>query len=219
MESSWCEAKYSSITAGEIKMIIPENYLPKFMKNNWKYRVVISIILVLLTILFFYWQMKKIGIELIKGPDLYEELDLPITHDILDSVAIGLRKYRLDHGSYPKINGKYFFDSIKTYTKMSKLYIYADSINDSNDTIFVKNRGDVGWVKTLVVSENHDNYKDIQHSKIDLSSNVHNYIAVGQNRLYIVYCYKTSDSFLLYSVGKNIKDEHGHGDDVVYHSR
>ncbi len=194
-----------------------ENNLPKFMKNKWKIRVVVGIVLLTVTILFAYWQIRQFEIGLIRGPDLYEEMDLPITHELLDSAAVGLRKYHEQYGHYPKIEGKYFFDSIRKYINIPNVYIYVDSMNIDQDTIFVKNRGDTGWTrvqrvapKDTISSENSNNFH------LNYQTRVRSYLGVGMYKLTIIYRHIEPDSFFIYSIGKNLINENGKGDDIVY---
>jgi hypothetical protein len=177
-------------------IFLPDKFIPNFIRNSWKMRVLIGIFLTLIIISIVYLEIKQWELDLVRGPDLYDEMDLPITHELLDSVAVGLQKYHDQFGYYPQIEGKYFFDSIKKYQNISDVYVYADSITSKGDTIVVKKH-----LKDRLFA-----YKSISHT----------YLGVGIPALRIIYMRITPDSFLLYSVGKNLIDERGKGDDIVY---
>lgn len=165
------------------------------MKKNWKIRVIVGIFILVITILFAYWQLRQFELGLIKGPDLYDEQTLPCTYNLLDSAAIGLRKYHTLFGHYPQAEGKYFFNSIKQFINVSDVYVYADSFTTKGDTIIIRKHG----------------AKKFDYLNID-----HTYLGVGIPQLTITYRRITPDSFLLYSVGKNLVDENGKDDDIVY---
>ncbi len=168
-------------------IFIQEKYLPNFLKKNKGIRVLVGIFLIFFLFVFVYWQIKRTEQNIIRGPDLYNELKIPITYNLFDSLATGLYKYRVQFGHFPQIEGKYFFDSIKPYTNISYIYIYSDSITK----------------KPLNKNSNY------------LTKN-HTFIGIGNKELTIMYKPISPDSFLLYSIGKNLIDESGKGDDIVF---
>lgn len=131
----------------------------------------------------------------IHGPDLYNEVDAKIIPELLDSAAMGLSRFHSAHGHYPQVEGKYFLDSIKEYVNINDAYVYADSLGRQGDTVLVKKP--IGRMF---------DYKIVNHT----------YIGVGIPELTIIYRHIAPDSFLLYSVGKNLVDERGKGDDIIY---
>ncbi len=197
---------------------IPERFIPRVIKQKRWLQIVLGITIVGLLISFAYWQLRQMQLSFIHGPDLYNELDAKIISELLDSTATGLHKYHSDYGHYPQISGKYFIDSIRKYVHIEDVYIYADSINRTRDTLFVKNRGDVGWVKPMKIGDS-NSVGDFTMNDFDQHSPVHTYVGVGIPELTIIYRPVAPDSFLLYSVGKDLKDDHGKGDDVVYKKR
>ncbi len=163
--------------------------------KNYKRRIAVGIFLICLTILFLYWQSKEFLADMTRGPDLYNEVDLPITYEMMDSVSSGLEKYRHHFGHYPNVSGKYFLDSIKQYLAIPDVYIYADSIDKNNDTGVVRKK--VG-------------------DKFKYETYAHTYVGIGTEKLILVYKRINPDSFRLYSVGKNLIDEDGKGDDIEF---
>ncbi len=177
---------------------IPWKYIPSIIKKNRILQIILSVLFFVLVILFIFWQAKQMVDSFSRGPDLYDEMELPITHELLDSAAKGLSIYQQNYGHYPQIEGKYFLDSIKQYININDVYVYADSLSRNGDTIPVKK----------FVGKKF-NYRLISHT----------YIGVGIRELTIIYRNITPNSYFLYSVGKNLIDEHGKGDDVVYKRR
>ena len=128
----------------------------------------------------------------------FEELHLAVALNLMDSVETGLEKYRLAHGHYPNVEGKYFMDSLKAYIGVSHIYVYADSILPD---------GTRKPIDKPVARE--FNYKEIQNT----------FLGVGSTHTTITYKPHAQDSFLLYSTGENGVDEGGGGDDIVQPSK
>ena len=122
-------------------------------------------------------------------------LDKIITQELFDSVKVGLEKFKIINGHYPNYDGKYFFDSIKTFVSIPAVYVYADSLNTNGEYFSIKKK----------VGEKF-NYKDISNT----------YLGIGNKDLIIIYKYLSKNSFKLYSVGENYLDENGDGDDILY---
>ena len=97
------------------------------MSKRFLYIISLAVLLIVLSIivvnqLLLYW-----GQQLLQG-ETHRELTSEVTFELLDSTHIGLERYKQKHGYYPEIEGKYFFDSIKTEIGKLNCYVYADSI-------------------------------------------------------------------------------------------
>ena len=163
------------------------------MSKRFLYNISLAVLLIVLSIivvnqLLLYW-----GRQLLQG-EIHRELDREVTFELLDSGHIGLERYRQKHGYYPEIEGKYFFDSIKTEIGKLNCYVYADSIIISDSL----RMGDDNRFKTY-------DYKKIGHT----------YLGVRHSQQYITYK-RIGNGYKLYSIGENEIDENGEGDDVVY---
>jgi hypothetical protein len=169
---------------------IDEWLLPKFIKDRTLKRIVLTIAGFAIIIGIGYCSMIKFQREISQGRD-FSGLRLEITHRLLDSVAIGLERYRNIKGHYPETSGKYFLDSIKHFIG-SLDYVYVDSVLQSGDTVIM------GWGT---------------FQNIDYLTSSHTYF--GFKLIYQV----TESSYLLYSVGENEKDENGEGDDILFHRK
>jgi len=116
---------------------------------------------------------------------------------LMDSAAIGIERYHVSHGYYPKVSGKYFVDSVKRLVNLDacEVYIYADTVSASGGMGPLLRRGG----------------KSFPFLQLD-----HTYFGVGHWKSTIIYRLLGSDSYLLYWIGNNEIDEAGKGDDVVY---
>jgi len=173
---------------------VPERFVPRFIKQNRKIRSILFICLMLVFISSMIYTAKRIEESFRAGPRLVE-LREAITRHLFDSVATGLRIYLAEHGHYPEVDGKYFFDSIKQYINIDEVCIYADSVDKDGKMEPIKKHG---------------------RMKFDYRRTTNTYLGVGSPTLTIIYRRLSPNSYLLYSVGENCIDEGGQGDDVVY---
>jgi hypothetical protein len=173
---------------------IPERFVPQFIKQNRKVRLLLIVCLFLGFIFLVIYEAKQIDKGFRAGPDM-RGLRKNITNDLFDSVAVGLRMFYAEHRHYPKIDGKHFFDSIKQYISVDDVYVYADSLDKDGRMTPIKKRGGKNF---------------------DYCSFNNTYLGIGSHEFTIIYRLLTPDSYLLYSVGENHIDEDGHGDDVLY---
>ncbi len=146
-------------------------------------------------IIVSYYGIKTVSEEFIKG-EVHEELKEIESKRLLDSSYIGLCRFKNKHGHYPNINGKYFFDSIKTFIGDIEPYVYADTLG---------NDGKMGTIPNAL------SFPDYLHR-----SNC--FIGVGIPELMIIYRIDLNkmEGFTIYSVGFNYIDENGEGDDIVW---
>lgn len=171
---------------------LPEG-LSNRIDNFYRKKKLIFISLVsglIITVLILFLFLINKGLK--EGPDL-SYLDKIITHEILDSCALGLERFQNLYGTYPRVEGKYFFDSIKILVNISHAYIYPDSANGNN---FM-------GMKAKIKRETLLKMKNL-------------FLGIGRPEQYISYIYLAPNSYRLYSVGKNGIDERGKGDDMVY---
>lgn len=122
----------------------------------------------------------------VNTPD-HSHLHYMVSQGLMDTAYIGLRRFYNDKGHYPTMEGKYFFDSIKTYVGRMKTYVFSDSWQVASKPFGV------------------DNYLDVDSC----------FLSIGDD-MPIIYRYRKNSTFLLYSVGENEIDERGTGDDIVY---
>jgi len=168
---------------------IPEELVPNFIRKN---RIIITFIVIFLLIVS-YVLLRKIN-EGTRSDSSLSDFRYKLTKMLLDSSAKGLNQYYKVHGKYPQCNDKYFFDSIKTYINVPIAYIYADSI---------KANGQIG--KTI---------KTIDEKIVHKLS--HTYLGIGTSDQFITYRLLTPSKYKLYSIGENLIDENGKGDDELY---
>jgi hypothetical protein len=158
------------------------------MKKNYKYILIVLTILAIGT----YFLINNLKNNFMQG-ERHSGLDDNITYELLDSVKVGLERYKAIYGQYPNYSGKYFFDSIKTLLTIPDTYVYADSINESGKIIPIKK---------------------FAGKSFDYLTVPHTYLAVGNKDLFIIYKYISNNSYKLYTVGENCIDENGKGDDI-----
>lgn len=122
----------------------------------------------------------------------HERLNRAIAARLMDSAAVGLDRFYQQNGHYPQIDGKLFFDSIKTLVGDIKPYVYTD-----------KQRIDSKYWSV-------DDYRSVDSC----------FIGNGNYDSAIIYRRLSEkdkkSNYLLYWVGQNYIDEHGTGDDMVY---
>jgi len=162
-------------------------------KYKWFYRIVAKLLSFGFMIGMAYYHFIRLNEETQSGRD-FSELRLEITHELLDSAAVGLERFYQQNGHYPTSQGKYFFDSIKQYIHANDVYVYNDSVSTENDTIPIK--------KKL--------------GKFNFLDKSFCYFGIGTSEQTIIYKLVTTKSYKLYSVGENYRDENGSGDDIVY---
>jgi hypothetical protein len=173
---------------------IPDNFVPRSIRENWKLRAVVVLFSLVAVSAILIYDYKQSVRELMEGPRL-KELDKRIALDLFDSVAVALEKYRENRGQYPQVDGKYFFDSVKSYVNISNVLVYADTFDSHG----------VARVIEALPGKRFD-YRDISHT----------YLGVGRCENVIVYKPCPPNSYLLYWIGENVIDEGGSGDDVVF---
>ena len=145
------------------------------------------------TAVILKYEIKDSAQELIEGPNS-TQLDKTIALHMLDSVVVGLKDFHIEHGHYPQINGKYFFDSVKQYIRVSDVLVYADTIEPNGTTRATQ---------------------QMAGSRFDYQTIPHTYIGIGRSEYFIVYRTVPPDSYLLYWIGRNGIDEGGAGDDLL----
>lgn len=170
--------------------ILPDEWSKKFDKiYRRKWPVIISLSLIsFFSVILSVIIMIERGLK--EGPDLSYLRD-KLTYEVLDSCAAGLCRFHRINGTYPKTNGKHFFDEIRNLAGIDEIYIYPDSANDNN-------------------------FLGMKREKSELLKTEHLFLGIGRPGQYITYKYVMRDAYLLYSVGENGIDEQGKGDDLVY---
>lgn len=164
-----------------------------FMSKRFIYIISLAVLFIVISIIVVNQLLLYFGRQFLQG-ETHRELSREVTFELLDSAHIGLERYKQKHGYYPEIEGKYFFDSIKTEVGKFECYVYADSIIISDSL----GMGDDNLYKTY-------DYRKIGYT----------YLGVRQPQEYITYK-RIGNGYKLYSIGQNEIDENGEGDDVVY---
>jgi hypothetical protein len=168
-------------------MLVPEGISYKYDLFVRRYRVILILSFLVILILYITFLFYKVNNDLYAGENLSEKESLML----LDSCAVGVDRYKAINGSYPPINGKYFFNSIKLLVYIDEVYIY---LSDKNATDLMRSNYD----------------RDSLLSKDSLV------VGIGSSKQYLTYKYLNKDHYMLYSVGENGIDESGNGDDFVY---
>ena len=173
-------------------MIFIRDDLVKYLKLRTRWILAFFSILLLLIIVYAEFESYRNSINV---SNRLADLDKKITLNLLDSIAVGLQQFYILKGHYPSTEGKYFFDSIKQYIDIEDVYVYSDSVDS---------RGKLTVIKKLV-GKNFD-YKKRHNT----------FIGISTPELIVTYKRLDSSAFILYSVGENLIDENGQGDDILY---
>lgn len=118
------------------------------------------------------------------------EFDRAVSRTLLDSARTGLVRFYAANGHYPHSSGKYFVDSIAPFVRFDHAYLYMDSTAEDG-RIVPKN---LAFRGTRIVRNM--------------------YLGAGTAALTIIYRPLSDSTYLLYSVGLNLTDENGDGDDI-----
>jgi hypothetical protein len=173
---------------------IPGNLIPTSIRDSWKVRAIVALLSVVVVTAILIYDFKQSARELIEGPRLVE-LDKQIALHLFDSVSVALNAYRTEHGYYPQVDGKYFFDSLKRYVNVSDVLVYADTFDSHGVARAIQNP---------------------PGKRFDYHNISHTYLGVGRSENIIVYKHLPPNSYLLYWIGENVIDEGGSGDDLVF---
>jgi len=172
---------------------VPEKIVLWFTHQRKSVRLLVGICWFLALLLPLLYELRQARLEVMTGRT-FEELHRSVGLELCDSAALGLERFGDHYGHYPDIEGKYFFDSIKTFLKVDGIYVYVDSM-DVNGRMKV--------VRRPVTK--HFYYERLNHT----------YLGGGRPELTIIYRRLSPTKYLLYWVGENLEDDGGQGDDVL----
>ena len=128
----------------------------------------IQVVLMAIFLNLIYWictiDTKNLFIE------DFKPMEKNMALDMMDSVKLGLNKFKRLHGHYPLTSSKYFIDSLQEFIDIPNVYLYQDK--DING--------------------------EINSVRFESGKYKNTYIAIGSNENIIVYRGFLDDTYKLY---------------------